>query len=104
MSPAMDPKSTPSRLESDLLRSREMARSLYGIESDTDYLWCVVCERTFRRGHYRQVGEHRLCPYDQCEGGLLFEPWEWTQVRRANPDYPRVPSEDVLYPFFGRGK
>ena len=83
------------------LGRREVGHALRGFDNETDYLWCIVCERTFRRGAFRQVGDKRLCPYDRCDGGLLFEPWEWSQVRKENPGYPRVPYEDVVYPFFG---
>lgn len=68
-----------------------------------DYLWCLVCERAFRRSQQRVVGGHRLCPHAPCEGGLLFEPWGWSLVRGSNASYPEIPLEDVPYPFFGPG-
>lgn len=80
-----------------------MARApLHPVEAAADFEWCVLCERTFRRGRHRLVGGQRLCPYAGCDGGLPVEPWEWTRVLAANPDYPPVPMEDVAYPFFGR--
>ena len=66
-----------------------------------DYLWCLMCERTFRPSQQRRIGEHLLCPHAPCEGGLLFEPWAWSQVRGSNTSYPAIPLEDVAYPFFG---
>lgn len=72
-------------------------------QAASDFHWCLLCERAFRRDRYRLADGQRMCPSAGCEGGRLFEPWEWTRVLAANPDYPAVPLEDVAYPFFGRG-
>jgi hypothetical protein len=76
---------------------------LHGGQATSDFHWCLICERSFRRDRYRLVDGKRLCPTPGCEGGQLFEPWEWTRVLAANPDYPPIPLEDVAYPFFGSG-
>ena len=76
--------------------------SLRAVEPGDEFLWCVLCERAFRKHRYRLDGGPALCPYDGCDGGRLFEPWAWSRVRGANPDYPSLPLEDVAYPYVGK--
>ena len=84
------------------LERRRYQRALLAGDSEGDYLWCVVCEHAFHRQRFRRDGAQLRCPEPQCEGGLMFEPWEWSRVRQANPDYPEAPLPDAAYPFFGR--
>jgi hypothetical protein len=84
------------------LERRRYQRAQHADESECDFLWCVVCEHAFHRQRFRRDGSQLRCPDPQCEGGLLFEPWEWSRVRQANPDYPEAPLDDAAYPFFGR--
>lgn len=81
---------------------RETLRMVHSVESEADFLWCVLCERTFRRRWLRGARDRVLCPYAPCEGGKLFEPWEWSRVREVNQGYPPLPVEGEAYPFFGR--
>jgi hypothetical protein len=84
------------------LERRRHERAADGQEDEHEFLWCVVCEHAFRRERFRRDGAQLRCPDPLCEGGLLFEPWEWSKVRQANPDYPEAPSPDAVYPFFGQ--
>jgi hypothetical protein len=80
---------------------RRYERPAHAAAAETDFLWCVVCEHAFHRQRFRRDGAQLRCPDPQCDGGLLFEPWEWTQVRSANPGYPTTPAADTAYPYFG---
>jgi hypothetical protein len=66
------------------------------------FLWCIHCERAYQYGESRQLRGKPACPYVGCEDSQA-EPWDWMRVRRANPDYPPLPSHGVVYPLFGRG-
>ena len=81
-----------------------LPRAQHSALASSDFHWCLVCERAFRNYRYRLVEGRARVPYAGCDGGRLFEPWEWTRVLSANPDYPPVPLEDVAYPFFGLGE
>jgi hypothetical protein len=37
-----------------------------------DPVCCIKCGRFHRLGHYRTVGEFHLCPYQGCEGNMLY--------------------------------
>lgn len=84
------------------LERRRHARAPQRRDNGCDYLWCVVCEHAFPRECFRRDGAQLCCPDRQCEGGLMFQPWQWTRLREANPDYPAAPVADAVYPYFGQ--
>ncbi len=64
------------------------------------WMWCLHCERAYRRGEYRLVGGLRMCPYEDCDGDTVLDAWPWSVVRRHNPDYPPVPERGKVYPLY----
>lgn len=45
----------------------------------SDFIWCLHCERTYRRGQYRLVNGFEMCPYPDCDGTTVLDGWEITQ-------------------------
>lgn len=84
-------------------------------EPTSEYLWCVHCERAYKRGDYRKVLLSRsqvvpdkeyleMCPYDGCDGDTVIDAWNWKDVRSGN-GYPKVPLLGIVYPLYpGRAK
>jgi hypothetical protein len=64
------------------------------------YFWCLHCERAYERTEFRQVGKLQMCPYADCSGDTVTDAWEWNDIRRANPAYPRVPKHGVRYAMY----
>jgi len=68
-------------------------------KSKSKHFWCRHCERTYKQDEFRQVGELQMCPYQDCNGDTVIDAWPWEDVRKGNPDYPRVPERGKVYPF-----
>ena len=66
----------------------------------SEFLWCLHCERAFRRGEFRRVGEYQMCPYKGCDGGIVVDAWGWETVRDGHPDYPAIPEIGKVYPLY----
>lgn len=64
-----------------------------------DFYWCLHCERTYRRGEYRQVNDLQMCPYAGCDGDAVLDAWSWNSIQRDSP-YPERPLEGVVYPIY----
>jgi hypothetical protein len=71
--------------------------------------WCLHCERAYPASRYRTEvskgidGETvvlKMCPYEGCGGSTYLDGWHWSEIRRANPSYPREPVEGVVYPLY----
>lgn len=78
-------------------RSEEVQNSSYGAV----FLWCLHCERTYRRGDCSVDDEGvQWCPYDDCDGGVFMDGWTWQSVRNNHPEYPVIPEEGVRYPLY----
>jgi len=75
-------------MERDLIFKEEI-RSLF--------LWCLHCERTYKRGEFRQIGNLQMCPYADCDGDTVVDAWEWESVRDAHPKYPKIPEKGDIY-------
>lgn len=69
-------------------------------EDRSQYLWCLHCERTYRRGEYRLVRDLQMCPYPDCSGDTVIDGWDWAKVREELPQYPEVPEHNVVYPLY----
>lgn len=72
------------------------------------WVWCLHCERCYKVGEYREVeskqrgvGVLQMCPYADCNGDAVIDPWPWELIREANPSYPRIPKRGVEYPQYG---
>ena len=83
------------------------------------FLWCLHCERTFKKGTERAVydvdvgSEVSRCHYDGCDGSELTNSgigdfWEWEKVRlphENDPDretYPEIPLYGKAYPLYSK--
>ena len=58
-----------------------------------EWVWCLHCERFYKVGEYRQVGEYQLCPYADCDGSPL-DAFEWHG--KTEPERGVVYGQDSL--------
>ncbi len=72
----------------------------YPDENPDGFLYCIHCERTYKNGQYRQVGEFQMCPYEDCDGDTVMDAWEWEVIREHHPEYPEKPENGVVYPMY----
>src|SRR5664280_3151660 len=82
-----------------------MATKLYGkavhnSDKKSLFLWCLHCERTYRRGECRVINALQMCPYPDCNGDTVIDAWPWFTVRSYNPEYPVIPIEGTVYPLY----
>ena len=73
---------------------------IFGGGERSDYLWCLHCERAYRRGEYRLVHGLQMCPYEDCDGDTVMDGWDWAQIRDGHPEYPEVPEMGKVYPLY----
>ncbi|MDD4870967.1 MAG: hypothetical protein PHR77_10440 [Kiritimatiellae bacterium] len=64
------------------------------------FLWCLHCERTYRRGECRVINGLQMCPYDGCNGDTVMDAWPWGSLREGHSDYPVIPEEGKRYPMY----
>jgi len=73
-------------------------------QNEEEFSWCLHCERAYRTGEYRLVGELQMCPYDGCDGDTFFDAWEWTRIREpyfgGEAEYPEIPELGKRYPMY----
>ena len=69
-------------------------------EKESDYLWCLHCERTYKRGKFRKVDDLQMCPYEDCDGDTVLDAWDWESVREYHSAYPEIPEEGKVYPLY----
>lgn len=77
---------------------------LYGVDDTEKFLWCLHCERTYRKGEHRvsKRGE-QVCAYRDCDGDTVLDAWNWQKVRDGLEDqYPEEPVHGVVYPLYGK--
>lgn len=93
----------------------EYARELaFGPQSRCKYLWCLHCERTYDYGkyrlekwepfvvdHVRYEEEFQMCPYEDCNGTVVLDGWDWNYIRESHPEYPEIPEHGKVYPLYG---
>lgn len=90
----------------------EMPLDDFGIEVPSLYKWCLHCQRTYTRGEYRIfkgetfVVNHvkydtsfEACPYEDCNGSVLSDAFDWNYFREHYPDYPEIPERGVVYEY-----
>ena len=73
---------------------------VHNVDTNTLFVWCLHCERTYRRGECRVIGGLQMCPYEHCDGDTVFDGWEWFTIRRGNPQYPVIPEPGKCYPMY----
>ena len=61
-----------------------------------EWAWCLHCERAYKVGEFRQVGEFQFCPYPDCDGSAVIDCWHWGEIARWM-SYPEVPERDKVY-------
>lgn len=73
---------------------------IHNMDDDAVFLWCLHCERTYRRGECREIDGLQMCPYEGCDGDTVLDgkPWNWARVE--HPDYPTIPTEGQRYPLY----
>jgi len=73
-------------------RSDDIKKVLIG-----KYLWCIHCQRIYKKGEHRVIGNLKMCPYQGCNGDAVLDGLEWETIREHNPEYPEVPEKGVAY-------
>lgn len=61
------------------------------------YLWCLHCNRAYKYGEFRQVGDLQLCPYSGCDGDTVFDAWDWEKFMAADSELPEIPEFGKFY-------
>ncbi len=87
--------------------------AIYGKKPESEYMWCLHCERTHKYGESREVKikpfvvNHvryepilQMCPYEDCDGNAESDSWEWDHIRESHPEYPEIPEEGKVYPLY----
>lgn len=69
-------------------------------EEKSDFIWCMHCERAYKRGEHRMVGDIPKCPYPGCGGDVFSDGWDWDMFREPLPQYPEIPEFGVKYPMY----
>lgn len=69
-------------------------------ENTSEYQWCLHCERAYRKGEHRMVGDIPMCPYQDCNGDVFMDGWDWDKFREPLPQYPEIPEFGVKYPMY----
>lgn len=67
-------------------------------ESENNYLWCLHCERTYKIGEHRTIDDLDMCPYEGCDGDVVWDGMSWTDMCEHYPEYPVVPLKGMKYP------
>lgn len=73
---------------------------IFDEEKRSDYLWCLHCQRTYKRGEFRWVGKFQMCPYEDCDGSTVLDGVDWEEYRDHHSDYPRIPKRGERYPMY----
>lgn len=70
--------------------------------SESEYFWCLHCERTYKNGEFREVTRRgeilQMCPYEDCSGDGVMDSWEWDKIlEESDKDLPQIPERGVEY-------
>jgi len=71
---------------------------IFDEEKRSEYLWCLHCQRTYKRGQFRWEGDFQMCPYEDCDGTTVLDGIDWESIRDDCPDYPVTPESNRVYP------
>ena len=78
-------------------------------EYDGKYLWCLHCERAYKKDEYRLVVEKgmygadfemQMCPYIDCDADAVLDAWPWLKIKAMHDKYPEVPEHGTVYPMY----
>jgi len=62
--------------------------------SESVFIWCLHCERAYHRDKARGGN----CAYDDCDGSVSFDGWNWNDIREGREDrYPASPEWGKVY-------
>lgn len=70
-------------------------------KTESGYLWCLHCNRTYKEDEYRTVGGMDMCYYEDCNGDAVIDAWDWEKIKSGHPEYPDEPEKGVVYSQFG---
>jgi hypothetical protein len=73
---------------------------IFDEEKRSEFLWCLHCERAYRRGEFRLVNVLQMCSYEDCDGDTVLDGWDWARIREGHPEYPEVPEKGKVYPLY----
>jgi hypothetical protein len=82
------------------MKTMKYDKEVHNPDSNALFLWCLHCERTYRRGECREVNGLQMCPYDGCDGDTVTDAFPWSQIRDANPQYPVIPEHGARYAMY----
>lgn len=86
-----------------------------GNEGQGEWVWCLHCERCYRKGEYREVKTSKeieglfgipvwkLCPYEKCDGDTVFDARPWAELA-VYLGHPNPPKRGVVYPMTSEKK
>lgn len=77
---------------------------IFDEEKRSDYLWCLHCERTYKRGEFRLEGKFQMCPYEGCDGSTVLDGIDWERFRDDYSAYPVIPEKSTRYPMYDTGE
>lgn len=69
-------------------------------QEQSDYQWCLHCERAYRRGEFRLENGLRMCPFLGCGGDAVLDGWDWENFRVQILGYPSIPILGARYPAY----
>jgi hypothetical protein len=70
---------------------------IFAEDKRSDYLWCLHCHRTYRRGEYRDLDGVQMCPYSDCDGNTVMDGFDWEGIRDHHKKYPQIPERGKIY-------
>lgn len=73
---------------------------IFDEEIRSEFLWCLHCERAYKRGEFRLVNGLQMCPYEDCDGSTVLDGWDWAQIREKHAEYPEIPEKEQVYPLY----
>ena len=79
---------------------------------ESDFVWCYHCQRTYMTGEFRYVEGEKFevnhvkydlsyegCPYEDCDGSVWGDAFDWDEFREHYPDYPEIPERGIVYEY-----
>lgn len=97
----MDQQADPSGAEIEERKPEGYHRDqIFDEEKRSDYLWCLHCERIYRRGEFRWEGKFQMCPYEGCDGSTVLDGIDWERFRDDYKEYPVIPERGRRYPMY----
>lgn len=74
---------------------------MFDTSNESDYLWCLHCERAYNKKDHRNVDGLELCAYEGCNGDTVLDARDWKKVREGREEeYPEIPVAGKIYPLY----